>query len=148
MRAEDEQAPTRHVGEIIDETRATRPQAFDHVGVPPAFAQRYAFELSGGMRQRAILAMALITQPDVVILDIQMQGKSGIELLKELKRETPDIRVIVLTSYAYPQYRRQCKELGAEHFLSKLTEFERLKGLVRDMDDPNDPAKPRSGKEA
>jgi len=97
------------------------------------------FEAAANIRQ---------TRPDVVILDIQMQGKSGIELLKELKRETPDIRVIVLTSYAYPQYRRQCKELGAEHFLSKLTEFERLPGLVRDMDDRNDPAKPGSGKEA
>jgi DNA-binding NarL/FixJ family response regulator len=86
--------------------------------------------------------------PDVVILDIQMQGKSGIELLKEIKREIPGIRVIVLTSYAYPQYRRQCKDLGAEHFLSKLTEFERLTGLVKDMDDRNDPAKPGSGKEA
>jgi DNA-binding NarL/FixJ family response regulator len=86
--------------------------------------------------------------PDVVILDIQMEGKSGIELLKEIKRETPDIRVIVLTSYAYPQYRRQCKDLGAEHFLSKLTEFEKLTVLIRNMDDRNVLAKPGSGKEA
>jgi DNA-binding NarL/FixJ family response regulator len=87
------------------------------------------------------------TSPDVVILDIQMQGKSGIELLKEIKRETPDIRVIVLTNYAYPQYRRQCKDLGAEHFLSKLTEFERLTGLVQNMDDRKVIAKQGSRKE-
>jgi len=44
-------------------------EVFNLVGIPEAFMDRYAFELSGGMRQRAILAMALITDPDIVILD-------------------------------------------------------------------------------
>jgi len=44
-------------------------EVFGIVGIPGAFMERYAFELSGGMRQRAILAMALITNPDIVILD-------------------------------------------------------------------------------
>jgi oligopeptide/dipeptide ABC transporter ATP-binding protein len=44
-------------------------EVFRIVGVPAAFLDRYAFELSGGMRQRAIIAMALITSPILVILD-------------------------------------------------------------------------------
>jgi peptide/nickel transport system ATP-binding protein len=39
------------------------------VGLSEAFTDRYPFELSGGMRQRAIIAMALITNPQIVILD-------------------------------------------------------------------------------
>jgi len=44
-------------------------EVFSLVGIPEAFMERYSFELSGGMRQRAILAMALITDPDIIILD-------------------------------------------------------------------------------
>ncbi len=44
-------------------------EVFRIVGVPEAFLGRYAFELSGGMRQRAIIAMALMAKPPIVILD-------------------------------------------------------------------------------
>uniref|UniRef100_A0A7C4B9X2 ABC transporter ATP-binding protein n=1 Tax=Thermofilum pendens TaxID=2269 RepID=A0A7C4B9X2_THEPE len=39
------------------------------VGIHESFAERYPFELSGGMKQRAVIAMALITKPEIVILD-------------------------------------------------------------------------------
>ena len=42
---------------------------FDLVGVPDDFVNRFAFELSGGMRQCVALAMALVTTPDVIVLD-------------------------------------------------------------------------------
>ena len=51
------------------EAMARAEEVFRIVGVPPAFLDRYAFELSGGMRQRAIIAMALVANPVLVILD-------------------------------------------------------------------------------
>lgn len=43
--------------------------AFNEVGIAPDFLQRYPHELSGGMRQRAVIAMALVTEPEIIILD-------------------------------------------------------------------------------
>lgn len=71
--------------------------------------------------------------PDVVILDIRMPGGSGIDVLEMIKREKPFIKVIVLTNYPYPQYRKRCMELGAEFFLDKSTEFDRLPGVLQQI---------------
>ena len=64
--------------------------------------------------------------PDTVILDIRLPGRSGIQILKEIKARFPETTVIMLTNYDFAQYRQQCKQLGADHFLNKTMEFERI----------------------
>lgn len=65
----------------------------DRVGVPIDFLNRYAFELSGGMRQRVALAMALITMPSLVFLDeptsaLDVLTQANIfNVLKDIKKE-------------------------------------------------------------
>lgn len=69
-------------------------------------------------------------RPDAVILDIRLPDGSGIELLKTIKDRYPDIRVIMLTNFDYGQYRRQCRKLGADHFLNKTLEFDKIADAI------------------
>jgi len=72
-------------------------------------------------------------KPDVVILDIRMPGKSGIEVLKDIRDKKLPIRVIMLTNYPYPQYRKKCEELGADYFFDKVTEIEEIPTLIEEL---------------
>jgi DNA-binding NarL/FixJ family response regulator len=73
-------------------------------------------------------------KPDVVILDIQMPGGNGIDVLKTIKQELQPPLVLMLTNNVSPQYRKKCMELGSDFFLDKSREFESLitifKGLI------------------
>lgn len=69
--------------------------------------------------------------PDVVILDIRLIDGSGIDVLTYIKQHQPELKVIMLTNYPYPQYRKRCLEAGAEFFFDKSTEFEQIAAVVR-----------------
>jgi DNA-binding NarL/FixJ family response regulator len=66
------------------------------------------------------------TRPDVVILDIRMPGRNGIDVLRRLKQMRPAPKVIMLTNYAYQQYRKKCEQAGADFFFDKSTEFDQI----------------------
>ena len=82
-----------------------------------------------GNSRDAMSAMQKL-RPDTVILDIRIPESSGIQVLKEIKCRYPAVKVIMLTNFDNPQYRRQCRQLGADHFLNKTLEFEKIVASV------------------
>jgi len=68
---------------------------------------------------------------DLIVLDIQMPGGSGMDVLREVKKTRPATIVIMLTHYPYLQYHERCLELGADYFLSKSTNSNDLLELIQ-----------------
>jgi DNA-binding NarL/FixJ family response regulator len=58
-------------------------------------------------------------RPDIVFMDIRPNGKSGLNLCKEIKAMYPEIVVCVFTDYDLPEYRKFAFQYGVDHFLQK-----------------------------
>jgi DNA-binding NarL/FixJ family response regulator len=74
------------------------------------------------------------TRPDAVVLDLHLRGGTGIDVLRAVHAEAPQIVFIVLTNHPTPQHRRLCLALGARHFLDKSNEFTRVNEIVAGLE--------------
>ena len=72
-------------------------------------------------------------KPDVVVLDIQMPGGSGFDVLKMAKGMEAAPTVIMFTSFAEPEFREFSRKAGADYFLDKTREIERVAEICRDL---------------
>jgi len=71
---------------------------------------------------QGILAM----HPDVVVLDVQLEGGSGLEVLRAVRQADPGIVFVVFSNNSGPAYRKRYLGEGASRFLDKSTEFDQL----------------------
>lgn len=74
-------------------------------------------------------------EPDVIILDIHLKDDAphlnGIDLLSVLRLTYPKMLILMLTNHSSAQYIRKCIELGADYFLDKSNDFERIPEILR-----------------
>ncbi|OGO40417.1 MAG: DNA-binding response regulator [Chloroflexi bacterium RBG_16_57_9] len=68
---------------------------------------------------------------DVVVLDIAMPGRSGLDILKELKHERPKLPVLVLSMYAEDQFAVRVLKAGASGYLTKDSAPDELVKAIR-----------------
>jgi DNA-binding NarL/FixJ family response regulator len=72
----------------------------------------------------------LSLRPDSVLLDLKLAGSSGLQVLRAIHGQAPEIAFIVLSNHAEPQYRHACERAGAVCFLDKSTEFHRVPSVI------------------
>jgi two-component system response regulator DesR len=78
-----------------------------------------------------VLAAAQAAQPDVALLDIEMPGATGLEVLGRLAAQQPGCRILILTTFGRPGYLRRAMEGGAAGFLLKDAPIAELSSAIR-----------------
>ncbi len=78
------------------------------------------------------------TEPDVAILDIALPDGNGIDVLRDVKADLPELTVIMLTNHANALYRRACLRAGAQYFFDKSAEFDRLASVLAKLTQGDD----------
>ena len=78
----------------------------------------------------AAITGIMATRPDVAILDVHLPDGSGIKVLATIKQRLAGIRGIVLTNYTSAQHRAAAADAGAEFFLDKSADFERIPEIL------------------
>ncbi|MEO7393189.1 MAG: response regulator transcription factor [Ramlibacter sp.] len=72
----------------------------------------------------------LASRPDVVVLDVQLEGGSGLEVLRAVHAAQPEIAFIVFSNDSALAFRKRYLSEGAARFLDKSTEFDQLSQAI------------------
>jgi DNA-binding NarL/FixJ family response regulator len=109
---------------LADDSAAIRERVAD-------LLQRRAMSVVGqsGTPQGSIDGI-LAVHPDVVVLDVQLEGGTGLQVLRAVRRLGPGIEFVVFSNNASAQYRKRYLGEGARRFLDKNSEFDQLAQAV------------------
>jgi len=110
--------------------------ADDHAIVRAGLKQFIAFEKDMVVAGEAAdgmetLAFVRAEECDVVLLDISMPGKNGIDTLRQLKRTRPDLPVLILSAHSEQQFAVSLLRAGASGYVSKESASEQLVAAIR-----------------
>ena len=108
----------------------------DHANVRRGLRELLADAFSGARFSEAgngdeVLVQLAVSQPDVLLLDINMPGRSGFEVLKDVKHIYPQLPVIMVSVQTESQYALRCLRAGAAEYVNKNSASEELVPAVR-----------------
>ena len=110
--------------------------ADDHPMVRKGLSQMVAetedLESAGEAENYASVVRTLRHKPvDVVLLDVEMPGKNGLEILKAIRRSHPKLQVLMFSMYPEEQYAVRALKAGAAGYLTKNTPPQKVLEAIR-----------------
>ena len=110
--------------------------ADDHVNVRRGLREILVDEFPGTQFSEAsngdeVLTQLLISQPAVLLLDINMPGRSGFEVLKDVKHIYPQLSVVMVSVQSESQYALRCLRAGAAEYVNKNSASEELVPAIK-----------------
>ena len=110
--------------------------AEDQVMIREALAALLSFEddmvvVAQVGRGDEVAKAARDTNPDVALLDIEMPGMDGLAAAAELKKNHPQIKIVILTTFGRPGFLRRAMESGVSAFVVKDSPADKLTQTIR-----------------
>ena len=79
------------------------------------------------------IAGILKSRPDSVLLDLNLMGGTGLDVMRKVRPHAPDVVFVVLTNHFEPQYRDASLEAGARYFLDKSRELHKVPDVIAEI---------------
>jgi DNA-binding NarL/FixJ family response regulator len=103
-------------------------------GLARMLASDPRFEVIGEAKDGGeAIEMALEHKPDVVLMDLQMPRVTGVEAVKRLKADAPDVRTVVVSAFAEGSMIAEAMESGATGYVSKDVELEEVAAKIMEV---------------
>jgi DNA-binding NarL/FixJ family response regulator len=72
-------------------------------------------------------------KPDLAILDLKMPGLNGLQVIEEIRKDDAGVKIILMTFFAFDQYRHMAYKAGADYFFSKVDDFEEISKVIAEL---------------
>ncbi|MCW8848342.1 MAG: response regulator transcription factor [Melioribacteraceae bacterium] len=88
-----------------------------------------------GEASNSIEAMELLSKfpTDILLLDIHMPGSNGFKVLSQIRKTDKEIKIIIITNYPTSQYKTAALEMGANYFIDKSEEFDKIPNILNEI---------------
>lgn len=104
------------------------------VGLRALLAQESDLEVAGEAGNgRDALRLVSSLAPDLVLMDLTMPGTNGIEAIAEIKRRSPEVKILVLTLHKTEEYIHQSLKAGADGYILKDASHDELRIAIRSV---------------
>ena len=82
---------------------------------------------------RQVADQLTVVDPDLILLDLHMPEMGGFDVLKKITEGNMKTKVCILTNFSFPQYKTKSLALGADYFLNKSDDFEKINDVIANL---------------